>query len=114
MRHILNHMEEIATQQFAELERISPQTAARARAHVADHFTAVEAKQMAQEDQLMQMQQIGTSMGLLKSGAGGGGQPSPVGGAAGPGQGPGSPKVRNNETERGESGMSREANAGAQ
>lgn len=37
-----------------------------------------------------------------QTGMSGGGNGSPVAGAGGPGQEPGSPKVRNNETERGE------------
>lgn len=121
MRHILGHLEEIATERFALLQQKSPGTAARAKSHLAEHYSKLEQRQMQQEDMLMQMSQVGAQMGLLKGGAsGGGGQPSPVGGAGGPGQGPESPKVRNNETDRGEGGaaksegMQRAPNPGAQ
>jgi len=118
MRHILAHMEEISGERFAKLEKTSAGTAARARAHVMDHMQALELRQMKQEDMMMQMAQIGTQMGLMKGGAGSS-NGSPVGGAAGPGQEPDSPKVRNNETDRGEGGVKGEAmrgapNAGAQ
>lgn len=109
MRHIISHMEELASERFKLLEQKSPGTAARARAHVADHYFKLEQRQMQQENMLMQVAQVGTQMGLLKGGGGGGGQPSPVGGAGGPGQGPDSPKVRSNETERGEGGPGGEA-----
>ncbi|MCP4899956.1 MAG: hypothetical protein GY906_23555 [bacterium] len=116
MRHVTAHMEEIASETFAKLEQHSPGTAARARAHVAEHYRKLELLQLQQEDMMMQMSQVGNQMGLLQ---GGGGGSSPIGGAGGPGQDPGSPKVRNNETERGEgsavkSAAGREApNAGA-
>lgn len=120
LRHALSHMEEIASKRFAKLEQVSPQTAARARAHAQEHLMQIERRQMRQEDMLMQAAQVGQQMGLLKGpgGGGGGGQPSPVGGAGGPGQRPDSPKVRNNETERGEGGAKSEGarnspNAGA-
>ena len=113
MRHVIAHTEEIGSERFAEIERISPGTAARARAHIADHFQALELKQMQQEDMLMQMAQVGQQMGLLQGGG------SPVAGAGSPSQGPESPKVRNNETDRGEGGgvkseaTRRSPNAGA-
>lgn len=123
LRHALGHMEEFGSTRFALLEQKSPGTAARARAHAADHLHAIEVKQMRQEDMLQQMAQAGTQMSLLKGGQGGGGGEgeSPIGGAGGPGQEPGSPKVRRNESERGEGGassaksegMSRAPNAGA-
>lgn len=116
MRHILGHLEELATERFKLLAEKSPGTAARAKAHVADHFYKLEQRQMQQEDMLQQFAQVGAQMGLMKGGAGGG--ESPIGGAAGPGQDPESPKVRNNETDRGESsaqsnGMKRASSSGA-
>lgn len=114
MRHYLAHMEEISTEQFAQLEKLSPGTASRARAHIAEHAKKLELMQMVQEDMLQQFAQLGAQSQLM----GGGG--SPIGGAAGPGQGPESPKVRNNETDRGEASnnkseaMRRAPNAGAQ
>jgi len=114
-RHILSHMEELSTPQFKQLEEASPQCAAKARAHIAEHYEALELKQMRQEDMLMQFAQLGAQSGLLGGGA------SPIAGAAGPGQEPGSPKVRSNENERGEgaseaksNGTARQSNAGAQ
>ena len=118
MRHILGHMEEVASERFQLLEQKSPGTAARARAHIMEHMHMLERKQMHQEDMLQQFAQVGAQMGLMQGGQGGGG--SPVGGAGGPGQEPDSPKVRNNETDRGEGGaaksegMRRAPNAGAQ
>lgn len=101
MRHILGHLEEMAGERFKQLEQKSPGTAARAKAHTMEHMTQLERKQMHQEDMLQQFAQVGAQMGLMKGGAGGGGE-SPIAGAAGPGQEPGSPKVRGNETDRGE------------
>lgn len=120
MRHILGHMEEMATDRFKMLVEKSPGTGSRAKAHIAEHYFRLEQRQMKQEDMLMQFAQVGAQMGLMQGGQGGGGQPSPVGGAAGPGQAPTSPKVRNNETDRGEGsaakseGMRRAPNSGAQ
>lgn len=117
MRHYLAHMEEIASPRFEKLEQVSPGTASRARAHIAEHAVKLELMQLQQEQTLMQFAQMGAQTGL----AGGTGQngSSPIGAAAGPGQEPQSPKVRGNETERGENGpqsaaMSRAPNAGAQ
>lgn len=116
MRHILGHMEEMSSERFQKLSEKSPGTASRAKAHTMEHMFKLEQKQMHQEDMLQQFAQVGAQMGLMKGGAGGG---SPVGGAAGPGQDPESPKVRNNETERGEGGAKSEGmrnapNPGAQ
>lgn len=117
MRHVLAHMEELSGERFAELEKKSPGTAARARTHVMEHMQMVELKQMQQEDMLMQMAQVGQQMGLMKGGGGGQNGQSPVEGAGGAEQDPESPKVRNNESDRetpqGES-MRRAPNAGAQ
>jgi hypothetical protein len=119
MRHILSHLEEMSTERFKQLERVSPQTAAKAKSHIAEHYTMLERKQMQQEDMLQQFAQVGAQMGLLNGGPGGGGS-SPIGGAAGPGQEAESPKVRRNENQRGEGseakseGMRGAPNAGAQ
>lgn len=120
MRHILGHMEELSTARFKLLEQKSPGTAARAKAHVADHYYKLEQRQMQQEDMLQQFAQVGAQMGLLNGGQGGGGPggQSPIAGAAGPGQEPESPKFRNNENDRGEgsaksNGMQRASAAGA-
>lgn len=93
MRHILGHFEEMSSERFKLLEQKSPGTASRAKAHTMEHMFKLEQKQMHQEDMLQQFAQVGAQMGLMK----GGGGESPIGGAAGPGQDPESPKVRNNE-----------------
>ena len=103
MRHYTAHLEEFSTPQFAEIERTSPGTAARARAHAAEHLQKIELLFMQQENLMMQFAQVGAQQQAQGGGQGGGGG-SPIGGAAGPGQEPGSPKVRTNETERGENG----------
>lgn len=114
MRHYISHMEEISSERFAELEKTSPGTAARARTHVAEHMRKIELMQMVQEDMLQQFAQLGSQSQAMGSGG------SPIGGAGGPGQDAESPKVRNNETDRGEAsgakseGMRRAPNAGAQ
>jgi hypothetical protein len=113
MRHILGHLEELAGKRFKLLEEKSPGTAARAKAHLAEHYFKLEQKQMHQEDMLQQFAQVGAQMGLLKGGGQGGGGESPIAGAGGPGQDPESPKVRNNETERGEGGAKSEGMRGA-
>jgi hypothetical protein len=119
MRHILGHLEEMSSTRFKELEKRSPGTAARAKAHTMEHMAKLEQKQMFQEDMLQQFAQVGAQMGLM-NGPGGGGGESPIAGAAGPDQEPGSPKVRSNENERGEGGgaksegMRNAPNGGAQ
>lgn len=102
MRHILAHVEELSSERFKKLEQVSPGTAARARTHIAEHYRKVELLQMKQEDMLQQFAQLGAAQGLMQ-----GGQGSPIGGAGGPGQDPNSPKVRNNETDRGEGGAAK-------
>jgi len=106
MRHILSHMETMGSERFAKLEEVSPGTAARARAHVAEHYRKVELLQLQQEKTMMEMAQMAGQMGM-----GGGGSPIP--GAAGPGQQPGSPQVRGNETDRGEASGGSEAKSEA-
>ncbi len=102
MRHILAHTEELSTTKFEELEKHSPGTGLKARAHIAEHYKKLELMQMIQEDQLQQFAQLGAQSGLMNGPPGGGG--SPVAGAAGPGQDPGSPNIRNTEIDRGEGG----------
>lgn len=101
MRHILGHMEVMGSERFAELEKVSPGTAARARAHVAEHYRKVELLQLQQEKTMMEFAQQAGQMGM-----GGGGGGSPIPGAAGPNQDPNSPQVRTNENDRGEAGGS--------
>lgn len=110
MRHYLSHMEEIGSERFAELEKVSPGTAARARAHVAEHIRKIEMMQMLQENALMQAGQMGSMQSAM--GGGGPGGESPLAGAAGPGQEPDSPKVRRNEEQRGE-GREAQSEAGS-
>jgi hypothetical protein len=110
MRHYLAHMEELASDRFALLEKTSPGTAARARAHIAEHMRKIELMQMMQEQMLMQASQQGSMQQAAGGGQGGG---SPIAGAAGPEQDPESPKVRRGEGERGE-GSEAKSNAGRQ
>lgn len=98
MRHALVHQQEMTQQRFAELDRRDPGTAARARAHIADHYRAIAAIQERQEKMMMDMMQAAQAQGI-DVGGGGGGAAGPEG-AAEPGQEPGSPKVRKNENER--------------
>lgn len=95
MRHILAHLEEMKTERFNFLEQRSPQTAARVRAHIAEHIRKVELQQEIQEGMMMQMAQHATAMGI-------GGQNGSPAGAGSPTQDPDSPNVRSNEVERGE------------
>ena len=113
MRHVLAHMQEIRGERFEALEDTSPGTAARARAHLAEHQRKLALTMELQEQQMMQMAQMAGMMGQQ----GGPGQ-SPVAGAAGPGQEPGSPQIRRNENGRGEGqqaeAMRQAPNLGAQ
>lgn len=93
MRHALAHMQEFGSERFDELDKRSPGTAARARAHAAEHMRKIALLQEQQEGMMMQVAQVAAMQGI------GGGAPA---GAAGPGQEPTSPKVRRNENERGE------------
>lgn len=95
--HVLSHMEELKTEQFVELEKRSPGTAARARVHVMDHMRWVAQAQEGQLRALMDAFQQGNIAQLLRGGGMGGGG---VEGAASPNQDPGSPQVRRNEMER--------------
>lgn len=102
--HAMAHMEELKSEQFAELERKSPQTAARARNHVMDHIRWAAQAQEGQLKALMEAFQQGTVSQLLRGGGGGmgGGMMGGGGieGAATPDQQPGSPQIRRNENER--------------
>jgi hypothetical protein len=86
MRHAKIHFEFLEGEEFAEIERRDPGTAAKARAHVANTARAIARAYEEQEQQLqLAMQQQAVS--------GGGGQAGGRGFAGG-GQDPGSPKFR--------------------
>lgn len=111
-RHIVLHLDEMKQERFQLLEQSDPGTAARARAHVADHMRKVALMQEQQEKMLADMAQAAAMQGI--------GGESP-GGAAEPGQEPGSPKVRREENEGGgpnkdtkSEAMSRAPNRGAE
>ncbi len=115
MRHVFAHMQELMTERFKLLEDTSPGTASRAVAHLAEHQRKIALVKEQQEKALMEMGQMQSMMGGQNGG-------SPIAGAAGPGQAPGSPQVRRNENQRGEQQGSAEKseaggnapNAGAQ
>jgi hypothetical protein len=107
MRHVFAHMQELMTERFKLLEDTSPGTAARARAHIAEHQRKIALVKEQQEKALMEMAQMQSMMGGQNGG-------SPIAGAAGPGQEPGSPQVRRNENERGEQqGSAEKSEAGS-
>lgn len=121
MRHALTHQEEMALPRFAELERRDPGTAAKARAHIADHYRAIAALQERQEKMMMDMAQAAAAQGITVGGEGGGAGEGGPEGAGTPDQDPESPKVRKNENERSGSeketrseAMSNAPNGGAQ
>lgn len=99
--HAMAHLEEFKSERFEMLEASDPGTAARARAHAADHLRKAAMLQEIQNQTMMLMQQAASAQGL-----GGTGEPSGSGeggmddGAAEPGQDPESPKVRASEQER--------------
>ncbi len=114
-RHLVVHMEELKSQQFASLEQSSPGTAARARKHIEMHMHAMAAKKEYEEKMLADFQQFAAQQGLA-SGGGQNGQngqngQSPVDGAAGPGQDPKSPQIR--RSEYADEGHNQSANQGA-
>lgn len=90
VRHLLAHQEEIATERFERLERMSPAVGHKVRAHIAEHMRKMALMQEIQEKMLMEMAQMQSMQGMGSAPAG----------AAEPGQGPNSPKVRGNEQER--------------
>jgi len=101
MRHILSHEEQIGTERFAELEKSDPGTAAKSRAHIADHYRKLMLVQELQEKMLMEQAQQQSMLGLAGEGGGGAAQqPS----AAQPGQEPGSPKTRRTGGGQGDEG----------
>lgn len=106
LRHALNHLAELRSERFKLLTEHDPGTADLARAHAAQHMIAIALKQEQQEKIMMEMSQAATAMGIQAPPLNGrtlgeeGGMNVP--GAAGPGQEPGSPKIRPNEIERGE------------
>jgi hypothetical protein len=112
-RHALVHMEELKTEQFAMLEQSSPGTTQRIRVHIRDHMHAMAARKEQEEKMMADMMQFGVEQGLMQAGGPQNGS-SAIPGAAGPEQGPESPKVRRNESERAEGQEANsEANAGA-
>ena len=115
LRHAFGHLQEISSERFAFLEQHDPATAAEARAHTADHLKKLALLKEQQEAMIMKAQQAATMMNIQPPPMQGAGLPqdnaipggdqngqSPVAGAAGPNQAPGSPKVRRNEQQRGE------------
>jgi hypothetical protein len=112
------HMKEMGADRFQLLMESDPQTAALARAHIADHVRALAKLFETQNQFIMQMQQQATALGVQAYDAasmagavnepmkpGGDSQPQPpqgqgIEGAASPGQKPGSPLIRPNETAR--------------
>lgn len=106
LRHALVHLEELKSERFEKLWQHDPGTAARARAHVAEHLQILAITQEQQEKQIMDMQQVATAMQIQPpqsiGGMGVDGAAVNIPGAGTPTQQPGSPKVRRNEIERGE------------
>jgi hypothetical protein len=106
LRHALVHLEELKSERFEALWQHDPGTAARARAHVAEHMQILAITQEQQEKQIMDMQQVATAMQIQPPQSIGGmgidGAAVNIPGAGTPTQEPGSPKVRRNEIERGE------------
>ena len=106
LRHTLVHLEELKGERFEALWKHDPGTAARARAHVAEHLQILAITQEQQEKQIMDMQQVATAMQIQPpqsiGGMGVDGAAVNIPGAGTPDQAPTSPKVRRNEMERGE------------
>jgi len=106
LRHALVHLEEIKGERFEALYKHDPGSAAKARAHVAEHLQILAITQEQQEKQIMDMQQVATAMQIQPpqsiGGMGVDGAAVNIPGAGTPDQQPTSPKVRRNEMERGE------------
>jgi hypothetical protein len=106
LRHAIVHIEEIRGERFEALYKHDPGTAARARAHLAEHLQILAITQEQQEKQIMEMQQVATAMQITPpqsiGGMGVDGAAVDIPGAGTPSQQPTSPKVRRNELERGE------------
>jgi hypothetical protein len=107
-RHWLAHSEELKTDRFSMLDESDPQTAAMARAHIADHMRSLARLFERQEETMMIMQQQSTMQNLAGATAyAGGGMTEDLGGVGGeapegaatPDQQPNSPKIRTNETQ---------------
>jgi hypothetical protein len=106
LRHALVHLEEFKGERFEALWKHDPGTAARARAHVAEHMQILAITQEQQEKMIMDMQQVATTMQITPPESIGGmgidGAAVDIPGAGTPTQAPTSPKVRRNEIERGD------------
>ncbi len=126
MRHTLSHLEELQGDRFDYLYKHDNAIAAKARAHIAEHFHILALTQEQQEKQIMDMQQVANAMQITPPTMGGMSMDAAsadmnVAGAGTPDQQPTSPKVRSNEVERGEgsgqqqqsAAMSQAPNAGA-
>ncbi len=127
VRHVHLHLQELQGERFDYLYKHDNGTAARARAHIAEHMQVIMLTQEQQEKQIMDMQQIATAMQITPPVMGGMSMDEAsmnIPGAGTPTQQPTSPKVRSNEIERGEGGgaagnmqsaaMSQAPNPGAQ
>jgi hypothetical protein len=116
VRHVHLHLQELAGDRFQFLYKHDNGTAARARAHIAEHMQVLALTQEQQEKQIMDMQQIANAFQIQPPVMGGIGMDAAsmnIPGAGSPSQQPGSPKVRRNEIERGEGGGS-DASSNAQ
>lgn len=114
LRHVFGHLQELEEERFKELASSDPQTAAKVRSHIAEHIRKLALLQDRQEFKIMNFAQQAAEQGIQVppglenvdfQGNDLGGRPQEDNappGAAGPGQQPGSPKVRTNEMERGE------------
>jgi len=106
LRHARVHIDEIIGERFEALYKHDPSTAARARAHLAEHLQILAITQEQQEKQIMDMQQVATAMQITPpqsiGGMGVDGAAVNIPGAGTPSQQPTSPKVRRNEIERGD------------
>lgn len=113
LRHVQNHLAELQTERFAFLDEKDPATTARVRAHIAEHMKKLALLKEQQEKLIMQAQQAATMMNIQPPPMHGAGLPqdmaiqgpngeSPIAGAGGPNQQPGSPNVRRGEMARGE------------
>lgn len=116
IRHVHLHLQELHGERFDYLYKHDNGTAARARAHIAEHMQIIALTQEMQEKQIMDMQQIANAFQIVPPVMGGVGMDAAsmdVPGAGSPTQQPGSPKVRSNEVERGDGKPGGEAKSGA-
>jgi len=98
MRHVMLHIQETGSERFKLLMDKSQGTADLVQAHIMEHQHKLALLAETQETQMMRMAQMQSMTGAGQNGGPG----SPVEGAGGPGQEPGSPNVRANEFNRGE------------